>query len=682
MNAISDNILLNYLVQLMEFRNTELETKSPYSPAKRIDQEPYSETAENQSDLKEGVLHELSSTKVKLSKAEHKNEDLEQIMEHLNKKIKLLSTPEAQQRLKDGALKELARAEENIKTLETEKDKLANIAQSEMSQKNHERQLKEGAIAEVERLNEKFLKDLEQSVLSTIIQPTTVKSQSTPVKSQPTPAKRQATPVKSQLLHGENEINKLDQSLDVTEQKLTQNEDAMKKLKPNFHELNAAEGSFAQVALMNKLKKEMDLKDDEISKLEDDLNEKQQIINEINGLKTGLQDQHEFKMYKTNKRLDESLAENHSMKHQIDCLNTSYENLLVKNEELKSKIARIRNELELLNICHTAKVKKFYRRTSDPDLIRIPASERTSDRKEVRNLRNTDEVEIDGEKIPLQNEPKNNTWQNIENMKNNMRELQQRLKKADNKNQQLRTNQNSAQEKCDILETHLNSAARTAEVMNRSFSSSNKSLDKLNETMSDQIRRLRDEMKTSDEENRQLQYDLDNLKKQHNEVKTDLAIANDKIRHLKIALAPSPFNQSHITDTAMSPRNSTTVQTKDFDELYEQYQSALHTIDQQNEQLELASLSSKDADFQSHLEQSQAEYEMYDSEIKELKDELTEKKLLLKHHNVPETTVSAAKYQKLKRELAQAQSKCTQLEHAYDNLKRKLGNSKCKKLQF
>ena len=149
----------------MEFQNTDLESKSPYSPAKRVDQEPYSETAENQSDLKEGVLHELSTTKSKLTEAETKNEDLEKIMDHLNKKIAQLSTPEAQQRLKDGALKELARAEEKIKTLESEKDQLAEIAQAEKNQKKQEQQLKEGALAEVERLNEKFLKDLEQSIV-------------------------------------------------------------------------------------------------------------------------------------------------------------------------------------------------------------------------------------------------------------------------------------------------------------------------------------------------------------------------------------------------------------------------------------------------------------------------------------------------------------------------------------
>ena len=107
----------------------------------------------------------LSTTKSKLTEAESKNEDLEKIMDHLNKKIAQLSTPEAQQRLKDGALKELARAEEKIKTLESEKDQLAEIAQAEKNQKKQEQQLKEGALAEVERLNEKFLKDLEQSIV-------------------------------------------------------------------------------------------------------------------------------------------------------------------------------------------------------------------------------------------------------------------------------------------------------------------------------------------------------------------------------------------------------------------------------------------------------------------------------------------------------------------------------------
>ena len=103
--------------------------------------------------------------------------------------------------------------------------------------------------------------------------------------------------------------------------------------------------------------------------------------------------------------------------------------------------------------------------------------------------------------------------------------------------------------------------------------------------------------------------------------------------------------------------------------------SALSTIEQQNEQLELASLSSKDADFQSHLEQSQAEYEMYDVEIRELRNELKEKNRLLKQYNVANGTVSREKYQKLKREYAKTQAKHAQLEQKYDTIKRKIRNS-------
>jgi len=90
---------------------------------------------------------------------------------------------------------------------------------------------------------------------------------------------------------------------------------------------------------------------------------------------------------------------------------------------------------------NSAKVKEFYRRSSDPDLTRIPASERQFDGKTLRNLKNTEEQQIDEEKIPIQNEPQLNSWRNIENMKKNIRELQQHLRNADNKNQKLRLNQ-------------------------------------------------------------------------------------------------------------------------------------------------------------------------------------------------------------------------------------------------
>ena len=48
----------------MKHHNSKLDEKSVFSPAKRIDQEPYLETADNQQNLKEGVLNELIQTQV------------------------------------------------------------------------------------------------------------------------------------------------------------------------------------------------------------------------------------------------------------------------------------------------------------------------------------------------------------------------------------------------------------------------------------------------------------------------------------------------------------------------------------------------------------------------------------------------------------------------------------------
>ena len=87
-------------------------------------------------------------------------------MNTLNKKIDQLKTPEAQQRLKDGALRELHKAQEKINELEKEKDQLTIIAETEKNQKLQEQKLKEGALAEVERLqDQKKLDSIEANII-------------------------------------------------------------------------------------------------------------------------------------------------------------------------------------------------------------------------------------------------------------------------------------------------------------------------------------------------------------------------------------------------------------------------------------------------------------------------------------------------------------------------------------
>ena len=66
------------------------------------------------------------------------------------------------------------------------------------------------------------------------------------------------------------------------------------------------------------------------------------------------------------------------------------------------------------------------------------------------------------------------------------------------------------------------------------------------------------------------------------------------------------------------------VDAQDFDNLYEEYKSVLKQKEILGEQIELASQSS--ADLQSHIDQSQEEFKMYEDEIRNLRED---NKLLL-----------------------------------------------------
>ena len=80
-----------------------------------------------------------------------KNKNLNDANKILEKKINKSPLPEAQERLKEGALIELKRAEEKIKTLQKENNQLAQRVKTEQK-------LKEGVLSEVERLNTKMSK--------------------------------------------------------------------------------------------------------------------------------------------------------------------------------------------------------------------------------------------------------------------------------------------------------------------------------------------------------------------------------------------------------------------------------------------------------------------------------------------------------------------------------------------
>ena len=207
------------------------------------------------------------------------------------------------------------------------------------------------------------------------------------------------------------------------------------------------------------MRDELIRKDQEIAELEEELDRKQKSIDKLKGIEAE-RDRSELELYRSENRVKALIDSNHDLSNQVENLNSSYENLLCKNEELKSKILRLRNELELLNIPYKKQIKADNRRMSDPDLIRLMAHERHFDGNQVRNLKNSDETQADGEKIPFFNEPELNTWKNIESMKTSIKKLQHELQSSNERYEKIRKEQADAEEKCDLLETHLTSAAK------------------------------------------------------------------------------------------------------------------------------------------------------------------------------------------------------------------------------
>ncbi|CBY18537.1 unnamed protein product [Oikopleura dioica] len=170
-------------------------------PAKRTDSVPDLLEADTQKNLKEGVLHELTNTQKKLKEEEDKRQDLERVVDKLNETIEGLQTPEAQQRLKDGALSELEREKKRRSEAENELEKAKNEAELA-------KELKEGALAEVDRLNSSLISSkLEE------LEKTDSKSSS-----------RQSTPIPSK-------------KLDELELQTMENEVQLQALRPDASEL-------------------------------------------------------------------------------------------------------------------------------------------------------------------------------------------------------------------------------------------------------------------------------------------------------------------------------------------------------------------------------------------------------------------------------------------------------------
>ena len=85
----------------------------------------------------------------------------------------------------------------------------------------------------------------------------------------------------------------------------------------------------------------------------------------------------------------------------------------------------------------------------------------------------------------------------------------------------------------------------------------------------------------------------------------------DKMRYKMAKMRPE--------ETQNDPHGRKSVNAEDFDNLYKEYQSVLKQKEALGEQIELASQSS--ADLQSHIDQSQEEFKMYEDDIKSLKEQ-------------------------------------------------------------
>ena len=307
-------------------------------------QEPYAETAENQKSLKEGALAEVKN--------------LQEQNDHLKKEIEALkktadhNAPEYQKRLQDGVMHELKKSEDKLRDLQTENEDLANQLQEEINNTKAQSDLKDGALAEVERLSRQLLQAKEDQLRAEN-------------------ADIQEAPV----------IIEAAKSLESAQDRLKANEDDLQSIGEAISTGEDAED----------LLKKINAQKIAMQKIENDLQKKEKLIEELNGR----QEAQEFEDYKKEKQIKSLLERNHTLASDLEYLQTEYEGLLQKNTELKRKVAHLRNELELVNQSRTVsldrvskKPSRNSRRLSDPDEIRFYAYERDFDGTFYRQLKN------------------------------------------------------------------------------------------------------------------------------------------------------------------------------------------------------------------------------------------------------------------------------------------------------
>ena len=98
-----------------------------------------------------------------------------------------------------------------------------------------------------------------------------------------------------------------------------------------------------------------------------------------------------------------------------------------------------------------------------------------------RELKDSDEIARDNEKLGVQNRAKEDVFSRIEALKSDIFDLKSKLGNYETENKKLQNSHIAAEEKCDLLEKHLNRAADAAEKMNSSLSSSTMSVDKVHD---------------------------------------------------------------------------------------------------------------------------------------------------------------------------------------------------------
>ena len=324
----------------MEEENSQLQ--SQIEELKK-NQEPYAETAENQKVLKEGALAEVKNL-------QEQNENLKKEVEVLKKSADQ-NTPEYQKRLQDGVMHELKKSEDKLRDLQAENENLANKLQEEIINTKTQSDLKDGALAEVDRLAKQLLQ------------------------------------AKEDQLRAEQEEN---EEAPVIIEAAKSLESAQDKLKANEGDLQSIGEAISTGENAEDLLKKINAQKIAMQKIENDLQQKEKLIEELNGR----QEAQEFEDFKKEKQIKSLLEKNHSLSSDLEYLQTEYEGLLQKNTELTRKVAHLRNELELVNqsrsvsLDRTQKKSRTSRRLSDPDEIRLYAHERDFDGVFYRQLKN------------------------------------------------------------------------------------------------------------------------------------------------------------------------------------------------------------------------------------------------------------------------------------------------------